>query len=73
MKTSSETLGSDQGVAQIDKQPGRHDGAENQFECHGSLRLEMVAGAHEQRAEHEKGDGRREEKDIEHARSPGNA
>jgi hypothetical protein len=30
----------------------------------------MVAGAHEQRAQDEKGDGRHYEKDIEHAGSP---
>jgi hypothetical protein len=33
----------------------------------------MIAGAHEQRAQDEKGDGRREEKNIEHGRSPKNA
>jgi hypothetical protein len=39
----------------------------------GISALEMIAGAYEQRAQHEKGDGRHQKKDIEHAKSPRNA
>jgi hypothetical protein len=106
MSASSETLGANEGIAQIYEQPCRHHGAENEFErhwetsgfgerprltnngrrkgaCRRRYRLmvrrqrrrderisDAVAGADEEGAQDEKGNGCREKKGIEHAKPP---
>ncbi len=65
----SEPLGADEGVGEVDEEPGGHEGAESKVEGHGGLPSEPFAEDGVAGGEREDGEASGEEEDVGHGSS----